>query len=85
MRIFCKIALSMTDRLNPDLLAESLVARRFAAGDLEQLGEELESLAKGDRALGEAASIRRILAPFYAPARTTGKAKPPAEAPETSP
>jgi DnaJ like chaperone protein len=65
MERFCKTALSMTDRLNPDLLAESLAARRSAAGDLEQLGQELESLAKGDRALREAASIRQILAPFY--------------------
>jgi DnaJ like chaperone protein len=65
MERFCKTALSMTDRLNPDLLAESLAARRSAAGDLERLCQELESLAKGDRARGEAASIRQILAPFY--------------------
>jgi DnaJ like chaperone protein len=67
IKSFCKIALSMTDRLNPDLLAESLVARRAEAGDLERLEQALEALAEGDRALQEAASIRRILAPFYAP------------------
>ncbi|MDR0598172.1 MAG: J domain-containing protein [Treponema sp.] len=73
METFCKIALSMTDRLNPDLLAESLAARRSAAGDLERLGQELCSLAKGDRALREAASIRQILTPFYAPRGDRGK------------
>ena len=73
MEAFCKIALSMTDRLNPDLLAESLAARRSAAGDLERLGQELCSLAKGDRAEREAASIRRILTPFYAPRGDGGK------------
>jgi DnaJ like chaperone protein len=65
IKTFCKIALSMTDRLNPDLLAESLAARRAGAGDLERLGQALESLAEGDRALREAAFIRQILAPFY--------------------
>jgi DnaJ like chaperone protein len=72
MGVFCKTALSMLDRLNPDLLAESLAARRSAAGDLERLGQELGSLAKGDRALREADSIRRILAPFYAPGKNGG-------------
>jgi DnaJ like chaperone protein len=61
IKAFCRIALAMTDRLNPDLLAESLAARRAAAGDLERLGQELESLAQGDRALQEAASIRQTL------------------------
>jgi DnaJ like chaperone protein len=73
VELFCKIALAMTDRLNPDLLAESLAARRSAAGDLERLGRELESLAKGERALREAASIRQILAPFYATGGNSGK------------
>jgi DnaJ like chaperone protein len=73
MEVFCKTALSMLDRLNPDLLAESLAARRGALGDLERLVRELESLAKGDRAEREAASIRRILNPFYASDENTGK------------
>jgi DnaJ like chaperone protein len=73
MEVFCKVALSMTDRLNPDLLAESLAARRSAARDLEGLGRALESLAQGDRAMREAASIREILAPFYAPGGDSGK------------
>jgi DnaJ like chaperone protein len=73
MKAFCKTALSMTDQLNPDLLAESLAARRSAAGDIERLGRELESLAKGERALREAASIRQILAPFSPPGENTGK------------
>jgi DnaJ like chaperone protein len=73
METFCRIALSMTDRLNPDLLAESLAARRSAAGDIERLGRKLESLAQGEQALREAASIRQILAPFSAPGENTGK------------
>ena len=73
MENFCKTALSMTDQLNPDLLAESLAARRSAAGDIERLGRELESLAKGERALREAAFIRQILAPFSARGETAGQ------------
>jgi DnaJ like chaperone protein len=80
METFCAIALSMLDRLNPDLLAESLAARRSAAGDLDRLGQELEALARGDRALSEAASIRRILAPFSVPGKDTGKDQGGAEA-----
>jgi DnaJ like chaperone protein len=76
MKTFCKTALSMTDRLNPDLLAESLAARRSAAGDSGRLGQELESLAQGEQALREAASIRQILAPFSAPGENTGKDDP---------
>jgi DnaJ like chaperone protein len=74
MKAFCRTALSMTDRLNPDLLAESLAARRAAAGDLDRLGRELESLAQGDRALQEAASIRRTLSQG-AYRKPTGKAE----------
>jgi DnaJ like chaperone protein len=63
METFCRLALSMQDRLNPDLLAESLAARRSGLGDLPLLGRELESLARGDRVLREAAYIRAILDP----------------------
>ncbi|MFP3042030.1 hypothetical protein LQZ19_09440 [Treponema primitia] len=69
METFCKIALSMTDRLNPDLLAESLTARRSGFGDLKLLGQELESLAQGERALKEAVFIRQALDPDYIPVK----------------
>jgi DnaJ like chaperone protein len=73
MKTFCRTALSLTDRINPDLLAESLAARRIPAGDIERLGRELESLAQGETALREAASLRRILAPFGVRGENTGK------------
>jgi DnaJ like chaperone protein len=89
METFCRIALSMTDRLNPDLLAESLIARRTGFGDLKRLGQELESLARGERALKEAIFIRRTLEPGYIPADANNKAdgNTPGEAriPENSP
>ena len=76
MKTFCRIALSLTDRINPDLLAESLAARRIPAGDIERLGRELESLAQGETALREAASLRRILAPFGPQGENTGEEDP---------
>jgi hypothetical protein len=72
METFCEIAFSMTDRLNPDLLAESLIARRSGFGDLKRLGRELESLARGDQALREAGFIRQALDPGYTPKETGG-------------
>jgi DnaJ like chaperone protein len=74
---FCRIALSMTDRLNPDLLAESLAARRSGMGDLKLLGRELESLALGERALKEAVLIRRTLDPGYTPGKSPAASLPP--------
>ncbi|WP_010254322.1 hypothetical protein [Treponema primitia] len=67
MEIFCRIALSMTERLNPDLLAESLIARRSRFGDIKLLGQELESLAQGEQALREAGFIHQALDPDYIP------------------
>jgi hypothetical protein len=62
---FCRLAESHRETLNPDLLAESLAARRISRGDLPLLGKNLHALASGDRALQLAARIRAILDPGY--------------------
>jgi DnaJ like chaperone protein len=64
---FCRLALSRREVLNPDLLVESLAARRISLGDLPKLGEELAALASGDAALREAEYIRSVLDPAYQP------------------
>jgi hypothetical protein len=61
---FCRLAESRRG-MNPDLLAESLAARRFSRGDLPVLGKALHALASGDAALETAARIRSILDPAY--------------------
>jgi len=67
---FSRLALSCKDRLNPDLLAESLAARRTPKGrpaeiqeDLENLGRGLKNLAAGEKARALARQIRLILEP----------------------
>jgi DnaJ like chaperone protein len=67
IELFCRLALSRRVYLNPDLLAESLMARRRNQGDLPLLGERLERLALGKAARREAAYIRSILDPQYDP------------------
>ena len=62
---FCRLAASRRRELNPDLLAESLAARRAAMGDLPVLGKALHDLAAGDDELKTAARIRGILDPGY--------------------
>jgi DnaJ-domain-containing protein 1 len=62
---FCRLAESRRETLNPDLLAESLAARRAFRGDLSLLGKSLHALASGGRALQTAARIRAILDPGY--------------------
>lgn len=62
---FCRLAESRRETLNPDLLAESLAARRFSRGDLPLLGKTLHALASGDGALQTAARVRGILDPGY--------------------
>jgi DnaJ-domain-containing protein 1 len=62
---FCRLAASRRRKLNPDLLAESLAARRAALGDLPALGKALHDLASGDGELKTAAAIRGILDPGY--------------------
>jgi hypothetical protein len=62
---FCRLAESHRESLNPDLLAESLAARRILRGDLPILGKSLHALASGDRALQLAAQVRAILDPGY--------------------
>jgi DnaJ like chaperone protein len=64
---FCRLALSCQNLLNPDLLTESLAARRHDAGDLPLLGSELASMAMGREARQEALYIRQFLDPSYQP------------------
>jgi DnaJ like chaperone protein len=64
---FCRLALSRIKQLNPDLLCESLAARRRGMGDLALLGSELASLAMGREAQREAMYIRQFLDPSYQP------------------
>ncbi|MDR1902633.1 MAG: J domain-containing protein, partial [Treponema sp.] len=61
---------------NPDLLVESLAARRPGGGDLALLGSELASMAMGREAQQEALYIRQFLDPNY---------QPPPENPEDDP
>jgi len=62
---FSRLALSVRDRLNQDLLAESLVARRTLSGDkdVRNLGRALSRLATGEKAGRLAREIRRVLDP----------------------
>jgi DnaJ-domain-containing protein 1 len=62
---FCRLAESRRETLNPDLLAESLAARRFSRGDLPLLGKILHGLASGDEAMQTAVRIRAILDPGF--------------------
>lgn len=62
---FCRLAASRYFRLNPDLLTESLAARRRKHGDLHLLGRTLHSLASGGEAMKKAARIRAVLDPGY--------------------
>jgi hypothetical protein len=74
---FCRLAFTRLSVLNPDLLTESLAARRHNAGDLALLGSELASMAMGREALQEALYIRQYLDPSYQ--------APPPENPEDDP
>jgi DnaJ like chaperone protein len=65
IELFCRLAVSRRMYLNPDLLAESLMARRKSRGDLPLLGERLEGLALGDDSRREAAYIRSLFDPRY--------------------
>ncbi|MDR0403560.1 MAG: J domain-containing protein [Treponema sp.] len=62
---FSRIAFSCS--LNPDLLTESLAARRAGLGDLPLLASELSSMAMGRDAEHEARFIRQFLDPSYQP------------------
>jgi len=66
--LFCRLAFTKLSFLNPDLLTESLFARRKEAGDCALLGSELASMAIGKEAQEEAIYIRQFLDPgFEAP------------------
>ncbi|MDR2144238.1 MAG: DnaJ domain-containing protein [Treponema sp.] len=64
---FSRIAFSRSRFLNPDLLTESLAARRAGLGDLPLLASELFSMAMGREAEHEAHFIRQSLDPTYQP------------------
>ena len=64
---FCRLAFNRLLFLNPDLLTESLNARRKKAGDGALLGKELASMAMGKEAELEALYIRQFLDPGYQP------------------
>ena len=64
---FCRLAWSRRRSLNPDLLAESLIARRSAAGDQGNLGRALYELASGEKSRNLARSIRAMLDSAYNP------------------
>ena len=64
---FCRLAFTRHAVLNPDLLSESLAARRRGSGDLALFGSELASMAMGREARQEADYIRQFLDPSYQP------------------
>ncbi|MDR2702491.1 MAG: J domain-containing protein [Spirochaetaceae bacterium] len=64
---FCRLAYRKLSALNPDLLSESLAARRRGKGDLALIGLELGSMASGREALQEALYIRQFLEPGFEP------------------
>jgi DnaJ like chaperone protein len=65
--LFCRLAFDSLSFLNPDLLTESLVARRKDAGDQILLGTELSSMAMGKEAEKEAFYIMQFIDPSYKP------------------
>ncbi|MDR2072700.1 MAG: J domain-containing protein [Spirochaetaceae bacterium] len=68
----CRLAFTRVSILNPDLLSESLAARRHNAGDLPSIGAELASMAMGREARQEALYIRQFLDPAYQPPQSKG-------------
>jgi len=69
---FCRMAFSRLSVLNPDLLTESLAARRRGKGSLAKsslasFGVELTFMAIGREAQQEALYIRQFLDPDYQP------------------
>jgi DnaJ like chaperone protein len=79
---FCRLAWSRRYSLNPDLLAESLMARRGSGKDLPDLGRALYELASGEKSLDLAGYIRSRLDSAYDPHDEKDKAP---EAPEQDP
>jgi DnaJ-domain-containing protein 1 len=82
MEYFCRLAWSCRQSLNPDLLAESLMARRSAAGDLGDLGRALYELASGEKSRDLARTIRAMLDSTYNPQAEKDEAP---KAPEEDP
>jgi DnaJ-domain-containing protein 1 len=79
---FCRLAWSRRYSLNPDLLTESLMARRGSGKDLPELGRALYELASGEKSLDLARYIRTMLDPGYNPRAEADEAP---QAPEQDP
>jgi len=62
---FSRLTMSNSKKCNPDLLAESLAARRSSQGDSKNLSRLLFGLADGEKAKEFAADICRILDPEW--------------------
>jgi DnaJ like chaperone protein len=62
---FCRLVWSRRKTLNPDLLAESLAARRKTRGDLPFAAQSLYSLASEEKARNLAEQICLILDPSF--------------------
>ena len=65
--LFCRKAFEQLKVMNPDLLCESLFARRSDTKDHTLMGSELSSMALGREAEKEALYIRQFLDPNYQP------------------
>jgi hypothetical protein len=65
--MFARLALARLSLLNPDLLAESLAARRKDSGDSALMGACLAGMAVGKEAEREALYVRQFLEPGYEP------------------
>jgi DnaJ-domain-containing protein 1 len=82
---FCRLAWSRRRSLNPDLLAESLMARRGSGKDLPGLGRALYELASDEKSLDLARSIRAVLDSAYDSRNGGGGEDGDSKAPEQDP
>jgi hypothetical protein len=64
---FSNQAFTRLKNLNPDLLSESLAARRAGLSDLPLLASELSTMAMGREAEQESRNVRQMLDPSYQP------------------
>jgi DnaJ like chaperone protein len=82
---FCRLAWSCRYSLNPDLLAESLMARRGSGKDLPNLGRALYELALGEKSLNLARYVRAMLDPAYNPRAEEAKEDKGSKVPKQDP
>lgn len=67
---FCRQSLYSLDKLNPDLLYESLAARRKSCGDLKRITACLVNTANGKEAEQLVYRIQSLISPVLQPNRT---------------